>query len=142
MFCVIAVVGTIVEGLNSLASSLPVVGTAAAALVALFNIYKMVKFNKVAASNALFRCDPRASTCVKASLWTWCGVGPQEAVAVFAYRVQDLSATYLEVAQACGNKPAPQLQTFADLLKSSGEVQWQGYVSVAVGLSTVVVVCR
>ena len=54
MFCVIAVVGTIVEGLNSLASSLPVVGTAAAALVALFNIYKMVKFNKVAASNALF----------------------------------------------------------------------------------------
>lgn len=39
-------VGSLVEGLNSLASSLPIVGTAAAALVVLFNVYKQVQFNK------------------------------------------------------------------------------------------------
>ncbi len=42
-----AVVGSLVDGLNSLAASLPIVGTAAAAVVVLFNVYKQVQFNKV-----------------------------------------------------------------------------------------------
>lgn len=52
-----AVVGSLVEGLNSLASSLPIVGTAAAALVVLFNVYKQVQFNKVGGGTREMTCS-------------------------------------------------------------------------------------
>ncbi len=46
----------------------------------------------------------------------------QAVVDVFATRVQDLTATFLEVSKSCGDTPAPQMRTFADLIKNGSEV--------------------
>ncbi len=52
-----------------------------------------------------------------------CAVRRQATCAVFAQRVQQLTATLLEISRACGCNPAPQMPLFRNLIDSGTEVR-------------------